>query len=218
MRNRIPRKKTTASTKSKAHTTPEDPPQASQGTTGKITSKFTPEELRRFDEVFSQAQVEVVKQLKPPVPATGKTGMFPTRPTSARNQHADPRAHAAWIDWETAPPGRKPLYRSLALRYFGRADCVVCGKHKAVLFGLFNIKRAQWWLRQNLRTGDCYCCKHCKTPYLLSDRQTGRLCCDLPKDFPASVPDTFLKLSKWDSNNKTLSLKKSIPRLHKLLQ
>jgi hypothetical protein len=144
MRKRLPSAKARTSPKPLDKITPEELRQVMSGAMGKSKAKFTPEELQCFGKQFRQAKGKWVKRLTTPQPSSGKTGMFPSRPTSARNQHVDPRAHAAWIDWEEAPPGRKPFYRSLALRYFGRADCVVCGRHKAVFFGSFNIKPAEW--------------------------------------------------------------------------
>lgn len=174
--------------------------------------EFTPEELALLDRLITETPKTKLGPLWKHLHSSG------AMQGEKRGRQIDPRLHAAWNDWEMASSGKKPSYRSLALRYFGRADCLACGGKETISFGTFNIKRAEWWLRQDRRTGDCYCCNRCKTPYLLSDAQTGRICCDLPKDFPAPVPDTALTLSKPDSNHHKLSLKKAIPRLHRQLQ
>lgn len=215
MRKRILSAKATRGPKSIAEITPEELRQVMSQAMRKSKSKFTPEEVRWFGQQLREA---LCQRLISPPPDRGKTEMFPSWPSSARGRKLDPRVRAAWNDWEMGPHGKKPSYRSLALRYFGRADCPACGGKKTISFGTFNVKRSEWWLRQNRRTGDCYCCNRCKTPYLRSDAQTGRLCCDLPEGFPVPVSDTALTLSKLDSNSYTLSLKKLIPRLHRHIQ
>lgn len=75
------------------------------------TPKLTEADLRTFDEMFA---------------------------ASTRGRRVDPRLQSAWIEWEMAPPAKKPSYLALALKYYKDR------KHTdSVRRGIKRLKKAQ---------------------------------------------------------------------------
>jgi hypothetical protein len=152
---------------------------------------FTQKELRQFGQRLQQV----------PVWADAR-GRWPPSPTWARGQKLDPRVRAAWVDWETAPRDRKPSYTRLARKFFGHADCCICGAKESVAF-----------------TNYGYFCERCCTPYFLLNPRPGERPSPLLKLKPGAPVETFepaLKLSGPDTKRCSKRMENAIRRLHKL--
>jgi len=167
--------------------------------------RFTREELEWLERELARAPVHRLKKITPERLAKKERGMFPSRPTSARGRKLDPRRLAAWNEWEMAPYGQKPSYRTLAVRFFGRADCPLCGGKQTISF------------RDN-----GYHCEGCDTQFMFARNpkkadQQNRL--DPPRLAPpVGESDTVLKLSWPEGRQNIAALKKAIPRLHRQLE
>ena len=178
-------------------------PRGKGKTTPRSKTEFTREELRSLDQLIKDAPIQRVKRLTTPAPGSGKTCMFPPRPTSARGRKLDPRKLAAWNEWEMAPDGKKPLYRTLAVKFYGQADCPLCGKKQTISFG-----------------DNGYLCVTCAAQFLPAPEvktanQTVFL--EPPKlvfPLPAGELNSVLKLSRDDIRRYTRNLKEAIRRLH----
>jgi hypothetical protein len=207
MRKRLPSAKARTSPKPLDKITSEELRQVMSGAMGKSKAKFTQEELQCFGKQFRQAKGKRVKRLTTPQPASGKTGMFPSRPKWARGRKLDVRLLSAFNEWEMALPKRKPSYRFLALRFFGRADCPLCGEKLTISFG-----------------DNGYCCERCTAQFLPSQKAveaSERARLDSPKlvfPLPVGGLETVLHLLWADARKCIASLKKPISRLHRKLQ